>query len=117
MSEWISVNDRIPTVAGEYLVRLCNPDGVCICICNAYYSTARHEWFSVGAARLKDVDVTHWMPLPEEPEQEDRNEEEVEKILRCVCSPDSENDGSMKRNWSDFFENNCCVRRKSKSLY
>lgn len=63
MSDWISVKDRQPDHPGRYLCRVEIEipskiiHGTHIC----------HYWKDDGWLRVK---VTHWMPLPESPEEE-----------------------------------------------
>ena len=58
MSEWISVEDQAPPRNGEYLTY--NPYSIYCCIqVNCFY---RPKWESSNGY------VTHWMPLPEPPE-------------------------------------------------
>lgn len=70
MTEWISVKERLPEKAGEYLVAYhpCYWDDV---------DTTHHE---VGIdtfrgksswAKKKFQRVTHWMPKPEPPKEEE----------------------------------------------
>lgn len=67
MSEWISVKDRLPETAGEYLV-----------VYHPCYWDAVREELRVGIdtfrgktawAKKKYQRVTHWMPLPESPKE------------------------------------------------
>ena len=67
MSEWISVKERLPEKPGEYLVAY-HP---------CYWDNVQPE-FRVGIdsfrgktawAKKKYQCVTHWMPLPEPPEE------------------------------------------------
>lgn len=67
MSEWISVKDRLPEQKGEYLVTY-----------HPCYWDHVHEEIRVGLdtfrgksswAKKKYQRVTHWMPLPESPEE------------------------------------------------
>jgi len=55
MSEWISVEDELPERFGQYL----GWDGMSVDI----------EWFVDGEWLVGGV--THWMPLPEPPEDSD----------------------------------------------
>ena len=57
MSEWISVEDRLPESGGRYLVIL-NNGQLCIAIWVAAY-------WAIGVDTISNV--THWMPLPEPP--------------------------------------------------
>jgi len=62
MSEWISVEDRLPEQDGYYLVNvLCElANGVYLA---KFENGATFMWHPFSKA-----DVTHWMPLPEPPE-------------------------------------------------
>lgn len=63
MSEWISVKDRLPEDHVAVLVF----DSVCRNIYKAWMSHDLGEWFS--EEYLPDfLNITHWMPLPEPPE-------------------------------------------------
>lgn len=57
LSRWISVEDKLPTEKGRYLVYL----GESIVI-SAFYPNAPEPHFYA-------VEATHWMPLPSEPEK------------------------------------------------
>lgn len=56
MSEWISVNERLPAISGWYLVATKYPD------CDNCHVV--RSWFD---GDFKRRNVTHWMPLPEPP--------------------------------------------------
>ena len=58
-SQWISVTEKTPEYDMPQLAL--NADGDAL-IANYAYG----EWFDTWG---QDVDVTHWMPLPEEPEE------------------------------------------------
>lgn len=60
MSEWISVEDRLPTVANEYIVT--NGSAVSTLEWND------GKWWSVVLGQNVPLkNITHWMPLPELP--------------------------------------------------
>ena len=72
MSEWISVKERLPEVAGEYLV-VYHP---------CYWHDVKED-LRVGIdsfrgktawAKKKYQRVTHWMPLPEPPKENQQHE-------------------------------------------
>lgn len=71
--EWISVKDRLPESEGLYLAYVTNhpflgpPQGVKV----VYYGfgidedLTEMEW----SMQMKEISLTHWMPLPEMPKQ------------------------------------------------
>jgi hypothetical protein len=63
MSEWISVEDRLPKRNERVLAAWNNKKDVIFC---SYYG---NKAISVFVDRVKErtVTVTHWMPLPEPP--------------------------------------------------
>lgn len=68
---WISVKDRLPNCNGYYLVfrpHYCSDHGA-VTIC---YFGRTDAWYDDDKANLEELlsptDVTHWMPLPEPPE-------------------------------------------------
>ena len=72
MSDWISVKERLPEVAGEYLV-VYHP---------CYWDDVKED-LRVGIdsfrgktawAKKKYQRVTHWMPLPEPPKENQQHE-------------------------------------------
>lgn len=74
MSEWISVQDQMPDNARDVLILLGNA------------LVERGYWYHVGAKidgwyfrgdRISNV--THWMPLPEPPMQQQANEKESDR--------------------------------------
>lgn len=69
MSEWISVNDRLPEIGEEVLIAFSDsglmvgellPDG---------------QGFANPYERVNYKIVTHWMPLPQKPESEGLSDE------------------------------------------
>lgn len=82
MTEWISVEDRLPTYLGKFLVvqkdDLTKPN-VHMAI---YYPTVKdmpnciwksedaYRWWSIGKIRPISMEITHWMPLPPVPQEE-----------------------------------------------
>ena len=62
---WISVKERLPEKNGRYLV--CDKNGE---VYSAEYEKNRpdSEWTDDYEGYL-DMEVTHWMPLPERPEE------------------------------------------------
>lgn len=68
MGEWISVEDRLPDVKGEYIVAY-HP---------CWWDNVDYDKTLVGIdsfrgkttwARRKFQRITHWMPLPEPPKE------------------------------------------------
>lgn len=67
-NEWVSVDERLPETAGEYLVvyHPCHWDNVSAKVCVGIDSfRGKTAW-----AKKKYQRVTHWMPLPAPPEKE-----------------------------------------------
>ena len=63
MSEWISVEDRLPKIDSKDVLFYDPGFGVKIgCYCGLRYD--EHEWRDNSSY----TNVTHWMPLPEPPE-------------------------------------------------
>ena len=64
MSEWISIDDRLPE---EFIT--------CLVFCDGFFEVAEYNkhfktWINVLYSEITNIDnVTHWMPLPEPPEQ------------------------------------------------
>lgn len=66
MSEWISVKDRLPENGKEVLFS----DGSSIMV--GWYNADEEYWELTDADMIAYAqDVTHWMPLPRLPEEED----------------------------------------------
>lgn len=64
---WFPIAERLPEKTGHYLVNIKCPRGKWIEICSFDGS----EWESVDDyADIATKWVTHWMPLPEPPEEE-----------------------------------------------
>lgn len=63
--QWISINDRLPESEDEYLVYFGNGEYKFIDMC-VWYPTDK-EWVRKGYTCKC---VTHWMPLPELPNEE-----------------------------------------------
>lgn len=68
MAEWISVNDRLPENNKPVLVVAHSIPFT------AAYAHWKRKWVVLGQYRNADLregkKVTHWMPLPEPPEDE-----------------------------------------------
>ena len=73
-SEWISVKDRLPETDGEYLIRKVHywtdTDGYSKMGVSVYVQSHENPWKEVGNLCM----VTHWMPLPEPPKEEDHED-------------------------------------------
>lgn len=72
MSEWISVKERLPEQDGKVLCRYGferegKRSGYMVTGCLDYYATDEIPHFQHASTGLY---VTHWMPLPEPPEEE-----------------------------------------------
>lgn len=75
--QWISVKDRLPDVAGMYIVTACDEwcshgEGIWYdtVVVVAEYSSGCWNWNDNGTDYDIDDLVTHWMPLPEPPKGE-----------------------------------------------
>jgi hypothetical protein len=67
VTEWISVNDKLPNRDGFYLV-LENVNQVAGCYHSGYYHWCREFGWNADGGRINIQTVTHWMPLPTPPE-------------------------------------------------
>ena len=64
-NEWVSVEERLPGVSGNYICAVKDKNGSVWTI-PAEWSLEMKTWFGdFGGIKNK---VTHWMPLPEPPE-------------------------------------------------
>lgn len=64
--EWISVKDRLPEK--NRIVLVCMDNGQYKAVLTSYLSSSDGEWISYD----KNRKVTHWMPFPEPPKEEER---------------------------------------------
>ena len=74
MSEWISVKDRLPEDMGAVLVIVSGTPRKNITLDGAYEFgeyDPDEGWILEMWPEWKDATVTHWMPLPEPPEEND----------------------------------------------
>lgn len=70
MIEWISVKDRLPEKEGAYIVYKTNITHLFVAIWNG------KEWNSfINRTPLKRI--THWIPLPEPPQESEVNGDEL----------------------------------------
>lgn len=79
MSEWISVKDRLPE-EGDGTVLVCLPDMEPYNL-KEHFVNAKHDgrvrtafwsgkrWFLGDVCGLFKINPTHWMPLPQPPEE------------------------------------------------
>ena len=77
VQEWISVKDRLPDSNGQYIVTACDEgcaagEGIWYdtVVVTAEYYNGCWTWYEGGHEYDLDGIVTHWMPLPELPEEE-----------------------------------------------
>ena len=64
MSEWISVEDRLPDDTGRYW---------CYVTEHGELGKSSYQWniaYNVYAEMFEEVGVTHWQPLPEPPKEQ-----------------------------------------------
>lgn len=74
--DWVNTKDRLPERNGKYIVTACDEgepydkkiwnDTVVVC---AVYYKSRWTWEKNNIEYSLDGIVTHWMPLPEPPEE------------------------------------------------
>ena len=69
MAEWISVKDRLPEKEGRYLCWF----GKNKYLIGAEIETYVRDWEGFGNVESYTVfeNITHWMPLPEMPKEEE----------------------------------------------
>lgn len=72
-TRWIPVSERLPKINGAYQVfRPTFHNPMCFSICYFDGQNTWHDSYGVDFTRvLSSGDVTHWMPLPEAPKEED----------------------------------------------
>lgn len=63
---WVSVKDRLPDDVKDVIV--CDELGL---VYPAYYYTCDECWMYSFAAERCEHKITHWMPLPEPPKEDD----------------------------------------------
>lgn len=68
-SGWVSVKDRMPDKSGPYLVMLENVF-VEHLVMNVHYWNAKDGYWRGSEAHSRIVGISHWMPLPEPPEED-----------------------------------------------
>ena len=68
MAKWININDKMPEDGKKVLFS----DGISIMV--GWYNADKEYWELTDADMIAYAqDVTHWMTLPEPPEEEDKN--------------------------------------------
>ena len=68
MKDWISVNDRLPDKGSNVISCLEACDGSWKHVgCDVYFGDGR--WAMILPEESNDMKVTHWMPMPEPPEE------------------------------------------------
>ena len=75
--EWISVEDRLPEVDRYVLIKAPSGyTGLPYRYSEAKYNPDYKGWTDVANDRITDSgeDVTHWMPLPEPPTEQEKSE-------------------------------------------
>lgn len=80
--DWVNTKDRLPERNGKYIVTACDEgepydkkiwnDTVVVC---AVYYKSRWTWEENSTEYSLDGIVTHWMPLPEPPEEVQKHAE------------------------------------------
>ncbi len=71
MSDWISVDDRLPDKCCDDVSIWTRPDYGYDCH-TGFYESFNNSWFAwfhdSHGSEKNNITVTHWMPLPEPPE-------------------------------------------------
>lgn len=76
IDDWIRVEDKLPEQTGCYQVYRPNFWGeyggqTCVCYWDGKYWCDSYEGAGADGFELSPGDVSHWMPLPEPPKEED----------------------------------------------
>ena len=66
MSEWISVEDRLPEETGQVIVGCNKTGGIVRCI--NWFEGRWREDYDEPLPKWITKDFTHWQPLPDPPE-------------------------------------------------
>lgn len=66
--QWISVKDRLPDEQEEYLVVEKMPQ---VKVTIAWYSGNENGWLALDGCFYADGCIIYWMPLPEQPKEEE----------------------------------------------
>lgn len=69
MAEWISVKDRLPTENGKYLAAIAGDKIEEPYVILWWFYNGKFQDFYYFPTRY----VSHWMPLPEPPKEEDND--------------------------------------------
>ena len=86
MDDWISVEERLPEVRTAVLVKDKDYSEPLLGYrCREPYE-GKPNWFCVNTWQkgYRDTTITHWMPLPEPPEEPDITEDLVLKVSHNV---------------------------------
>ena len=70
--EWISVKDKLPPHGDELVLIVVNGKGKNLTFRNAVEIanyTSKDGWILETFPELENMQVTHWMPLPEPPQE------------------------------------------------
>lgn len=70
MSEWISVNDRLPEKSGEYIVFTEKAHFMFLRYSKRHKAFNAYDWERKEVAESRAIKVAHWMPIPELPKGE-----------------------------------------------
>lgn len=78
MVEWVSVKDRLPETNGQFLCYSADfPLGAFFSIQSFNVKKGAFWWYEDN---VKAPFITHWMPLPEPPEEGQRHEENTDTV-------------------------------------
>jgi hypothetical protein len=70
VNSWISVKDRLPEIEGEYLAFGYSASDAARWVV-VMYDPRDEFWYELSSDRDWTDDITHWMPLPEPPKEEE----------------------------------------------
>ena len=64
--KWISVEDRLPGYNAGMRFIVSRDDGT---VCEGRFEVSNGRWYKLTTDGLWEIEVTHWMPLPQPPKE------------------------------------------------
>jgi hypothetical protein len=75
-TEWISVNDRLPEANTNVFTTVLF-DGLYVAsLCVVAQFESKYKWWNKDIDKIHPIEVSHWMPLPSPPIQQQENTNE-----------------------------------------